>query len=153
MMKPRLKWVVVGSALALSITAAVGLAVMTVQPARPDASDPRLVSLGQKVYADYCASCHGVNLEGQPDWRTRDEDGRLPAPPHDDTGHTWHHPDEQLVGIVRDGLEPYAPEGYQSDMPGFGDVLTREEILAVIAYIKSTWPDEIQARQAGRSAQ
>ena len=102
---------------------------------------------GAEVYARECAACHGANLEGQPDWRTRRPDGRLPAPPHDASGHTWHHADAQLFGIVKHGLGPYAPPGYESDMPAFGDRLTDAEIAAVLAYIKSRWPPEIRARQ------
>ena len=45
---------------------------------------------GFNNYQEYCASCHGVNLEGQANWRSRNQDGTLPAPPHDETGHTWH---------------------------------------------------------------
>jgi mono/diheme cytochrome c family protein len=73
----------------------------------------------------------------------------MPAPPHDATGHTWHHPDSALFGITKEGLSPgkYAPRGYQSDMPAFGGVLTDEEIWAVLAYIKSTWPPRELAYQ------
>ena len=75
----------------------------------------------------------------------------LPAPPHDETGHTWHHPDEMLFGIVRDGIAAYAPPGYDSDMPAFGGVLSDAEIRAVLAYIKSEWPEEIRRRHAAIS--
>jgi mono/diheme cytochrome c family protein len=110
---------------------------------RPD--DAALVARGAEVYAEACASCHGASLEGQPDWRERREDGRLPAPPHDATGHTWHHPDAQLVALTALGPAALAGRGYRSDMPGFGDVLTEREIMAVLSFIKSTWPDEIRA--------
>jgi mono/diheme cytochrome c family protein len=114
--------------------------------ANPD--DSLQVALGAAVYRQHCASCHGAKLEGQPDWRTRKPDGRLPAPPHDETGHTWHHPDEHLFGVTKQGLKPpLAPEGYQSDMPAFGEVLTDEEIWGVLAFIKSRWPASIRARQ------
>ena len=56
-----------------------------------DATDPELVALGASVYAQHCAACHGRELEGEPNWRRRKADGTLPAPPHDATGHTWHH--------------------------------------------------------------
>lgn len=46
------------------------------------------VSRGAMTYAEACASCHGADLEGQPEWHTRGPDGRLPAAPHDETGHT-----------------------------------------------------------------
>jgi len=98
------------------------------------------LALGGKLYAQYCASCHGASLEGQPNWRSRLPNGRMPAPPHDESGHTWHHPDEVLFGITKHGVvPPYAPPGYESDMPGFGGKLTDEEIRAVLAYIASHW--------------
>ena len=98
------------------------------------------LALGAKLYAQHCASCHGARLEGQPNWRERLPNGRLPAPPHDESGHTWHHPDEVLFGITKHGVvPPYAPPGYESDMPGFAQVLTDEEIRAVLAYIASHW--------------
>lgn len=116
---------------------------------RADATDARQVALGAIVYRDNCASCHGANLEGQPDWMSRKPDGRFPAPPHDETGHTWHHPDETLFDLTKQGLKPpLAPAGYQSDMPAFGPVLTDEQIWAVLAFIKSRWPEKIQARHS-----
>ena len=108
--------------------------------------DSAVVALGQSIYAEQCASCHGVNLEGQPDWRRRLPNGRLPAPPHDESGHTWHHTDDVLFAITRYGVEAFAPAGYESDMPAYEGVLTDDEIIAVLSYIKSTWPEEIQRR-------
>ena len=95
---------------------------------------------GARLYVENCASCHGARLEGQPDWRNRRPDGRLPAPPHDASGHTWHHPDAQLLAIIRLGTAAVVGDGYESDMPGFADVLTDAESVAVLDYIKSTWP-------------
>lgn len=103
-------------------------------------TDPAQIALGQKLYAQHCAACHGARLEGQPDWRRRLSSGRMPAPPHDESGHTWHHPDAVLFGITKNGLvPPYAPGDYQSDMPAFGGKLSDEEIRAVLAYIESHW--------------
>jgi mono/diheme cytochrome c family protein len=102
------------------------------------------LELGRNIYAQHCGACHGMKLEGAPDWRKPLANGRMPAPPHDDSGHTWHHPDEVLFGITKHGLvPPYAPPGYQSDMPGFGGVLSDAEIRAVLAYIASTWSPEV----------
>jgi mono/diheme cytochrome c family protein len=114
-----------------------------------DPDDPAQVALGRRVYAAQCAACHGANLEGQPNWRERKPDGRLPAPPHDASGHTWHHSDAQLVKITKKGVSGIVP-GYESDMPAFEDVLTDREIAAVLAFIKSTWPPEIRRRQEAR---
>lgn len=112
---------------------------------RPE--DARLLALGQKVYAAQCAACHGQRLEGQPNWRERGADGRLPAPPHDASGHTWHHPDEVLFRITKHGVVKAANlKNYESAMPAFEDRLSDEEIVAVLSWIKSTWPPEIRAR-------
>ncbi len=112
-----------------------------------DPEDDDQVALGQAIYAAQCASCHGDKLQGQADWQTRRADGRLPAPPHDETGHTWRHGDELLFGMTKFGLGPYAPAGYQSDMPAFEGKLTDAQIRAALAYIKSTWPDRIRFLQ------
>jgi len=107
------------------------------------------LALGEKLYAKQCASCHGANLEGQPDWRKRLPNGRFPAPPHDASGHTWHHPDEVLFAITKHGLvPPYAPAGYESDMPAFGGKLSDREIRAVLAYIESRWSPEVRKQRA-----
>jgi mono/diheme cytochrome c family protein len=104
-------------------------------------ANPEQLALGQKIYAQHCAACHGAKLEGQPNWRERLANGRMPAPPHDESGHTWHHPDEVLFGITKEGLVPgrYAPPGYQSDMPAFAGTLSDAEIWAVLAFIQSHW--------------
>jgi mono/diheme cytochrome c family protein len=105
---------------------------------------------GRGLYLEHCASCHGVRLEGQPDWRVRKPDGRLPAPPHDSSGHTWHHSDRALARIVRDGLQTFAP-GYETDMPAFRDRLTDVEITSIIEFLKESWPERERAYQRART--
>ena len=118
--------------------------VRTVSPA---AASAEVIEQGRQVYADQCASCHGAQLEGQPDWKTPLPSGRLPAPPHDAGGHTWHHPDDILFRIVREGTAAIVGGGYESDMPGFADLLSDAEIRVVLAYIKSTWPERERTYQ------
>jgi mono/diheme cytochrome c family protein len=112
-----------------------------------DGIDPRdqgQVARGASLYRQHCASCHGANLEGQPDWRSRRVDGRLPAPPHDDSGHTWHHSNRVLMAITRDGMvPPEAPPNYASDMPAFRTVFSDEDIRAVLSFIESRWSAEV----------
>ena len=98
-----------------------------------DAKDPLLVSMGAQIYANNCSSCHGANLEGQPDWRKRGADGLLPAPPHDENGHSWHHADALLFALTKDGPAAQAGGDYKSSMPGFGGILNDAEIEAVLA--------------------
>lgn len=116
---------------------------------RIDPADAQRVALGKQLYARTCVSCHGADLQGQPNWRERLPNGRMPAPPHDASGHTWHHADAVLFAITKHGLLPgvTAPEGYVSDMPAFGRSMSDDDIVAVLAYIKSTWPDKMAAAQ------
>ena len=105
--------------------------------------DPEVVAEGAVLYDQFCAACHGADLEGQPNWREVNENGRLPAPPHDVTGHTWHHADALLIDITTRGTAAVVGRGYESDMMGFGGVMTEGEIIAVLSFIKSTWPTEV----------
>ena len=105
--------------------------------------DTAVTAQGRDIYDGYCASCHGANLQGQPDWRGQDADGYLLAPPHNQTGHTWHHVDDLLFRITKEGSEAVIGGNYRSRMAGFGDILSDDEIIAVLAYIKSTWPSDV----------
>lgn len=117
--------------------------------------DGRDIDQGRELYAEYCASCHGIELEGQPDWRSRDENGVLPAPPHDETGHTWHHDNRLLFAYVYlGGAETLARQGmtgFKSGMPAFGETLSEDDIWAILAFIRSTWPKRVQDIQATRN--
>lgn len=118
------------------------------------AADPFALMEGEGIYKAECATCHGARLEGQPEWRIRRPDGKLPAPPHDASGHTWHHPLAQLEAIVQLGMvPPNAPQGYVSDMPAFAGKLTDKQIRNVLAYIESQWPPEIRVLRAERLQQ
>ncbi len=125
---------------------AVLLGACGARPVPVDPTDATRVARGAAVYKDHCASCHGAALEGQPDWRVRKPNGRLPAPPHDATGHTWHHPTSVLIEIVQNGLvPPNAPDGYESDMPAFRGVLSDTDIGAVLSFIQSRWTDDVRS--------
>jgi mono/diheme cytochrome c family protein len=149
----RYKGALITAGVALAAAVAAVAVVRPFDPPAPDPGDAALVALGRGVYAAQCAGCHGAALEGQPNWRERRPDGLLPAPPHDATGHTWHHADAQLLAIIREGMTPFGPPGYRSEMPAFKDVLSGREIAAVLAFIKSTWPAEARERQARITAQ
>jgi len=104
---------------------------------------------GAILYSENCASCHGGNLEGAEDWRGYQPDGTLKPPPHDVSGHTWHHTDEQLFTYTKlggAGAMADMPD-FKSGMPAFEDVLSDEQIRTVLDYIKSTWPEKIREAQ------
>ena len=115
----------------------------------------RDLARGETLYAEQCASCHGVELQGQPNWQRPNDDGTMPAPPHDETGHTWHHDNQLLFTYTRLGGQGALAErgitNFKSGMPGFADVISDEEIWDILAYIRSTWPERVQEIQAGRN--
>lgn len=112
------------------------------------ADDPQVLAVGKAVYQARCAACHGDHLQGQPHWRERDAAGRLPAPPHDASGHTWHHPDRVLFTIVKYGVAKATHlKDYDSAMPVFEGELTDGEIVAVLSWIKAQWPPKIRKQQ------
>ena len=148
-----MKPVVPACAVAFLLAGVVGsvqLANANAQQFKPYAN-PNIIAEGKLIYDGACAACHGANLEGQDNWRQPGADGKLPAPPHDVSGHTWHHGDDQLFAITKYGTAALVGGGYETDMRGFEDVLTDAQIKAVLAYIKSTWPTEIQERHSAMS--
>jgi mono/diheme cytochrome c family protein len=136
----------------LTATIAAGAVILDIplyfEPAQASASnDADTLALGEQVYKSQCAVCHGVNLEGQANWRQRKPDGKLPAPPHDASGHTWHHDDETLFALTKYGLSALVGRSIPTDMPAYEGVLSDEQIRAALAYIKSRWPEDIRRRQ------
>ena len=68
----------------------------------------------------------------------------MPAPPHDETGHTWHHSDKYLILMTKYGIENLTGKKYLNNMPAYENLLTDKEIIASLSYIKSKWPKKIQ---------
>ena len=103
----------------------------------------QIIYEGKVIYLANCATCHGVNLQGNPNWRSgTDKDGQRLPPPLNGTGHTWHHSPKVLHEIVKYGLKIY-DENYEGKMVG-NENLTDEEIYSILEYIKSVWPEEIR---------
>ena len=135
---------------ALAVVTMTGYLLVMTGPYNPfleNEVSAKRISQGSALYEVNCAKCHGKNLEGQPNWKTPLPSGRLPAPPHDKSGHTWHHTDSAIAGITKLGLKPFAGDNYESDMPAFGAILSDKEIEAILTYIKSTWPEREQTYQ------
>jgi mono/diheme cytochrome c family protein len=152
-MRPARSFITISAGAALLLGAGV---LIYQKSARSDRPFPgNRAENGQKIYAASCAVCHGVNLEGQANWRIIGEDGILPAPPHNEEGHTWHHGDGLLFDYTKLGgaaaLELRGVTGFKSGMPAFSDSLTDDEIRDIWAYIKSTWSPQAQAMQKSQT--
>lgn len=117
--------------------------------------DVASVVRGAPLYQAHCADCHGADLEGEANWRIRKPDGSLPAPPHDDSGHTWHHADSLLFDYTKFGGEEALRQrgitGVVSGMPAFGPLLSDRELQDILTYIKSHWSEEVRRLQAERT--
>ena len=147
----------IGTGIAFAVAIAAGVAFFTTPKNRgfaPQTFTKADIEMGRALYAQGCAVCHGVNLEGQPDWQSTGADGKLPAPPHDVTGHTWHHKDSVLFDYIKLGGQKFLTDqgiDFDSGMPSFGDQLSDTEINNILAFIKSTWPDRERQAQADRT--
>ena len=106
-------------------------------------NDPVYVKMSKKVYLQQCAICHGVNLEGQSSWQDTMIDGMRLAPPHNKSGHTWHHHDELLLNLTKCGFKVMINHDYKVSMPGRDSILSDDEMIVSLSYIKSTWPEEV----------
>ncbi len=130
---PRVRIFVCMGWLALAVTA---------QGAEGTPGQAPRIETGRRVYETPCASCHGAQGEGAPNWQQPDVLGELPAPPHDTEGHTWKHADGMLYRIVRDGWRDPFNKTERLTMPAFGQILSPAEIRAVIDYLKTLWSPE-----------
>lgn len=131
------------------VLAVVALGVLSLAVPRPDrpvvingtavppvpALSADRVAQGKALYAQYCANCHGTNLEGVANWKKMLPDGSLPPPPHDSSGHTWHHSDALLLRIIAAGGDP----AFNSKMPAFKGNLTVDQMRLILDFIKTRW--------------
>ena len=103
-------------------------------PVEEQSNSAETLARGAKVYATSCRPCHGGR-------HGKGSIGR--AHPHNEMGHTWHHPDAQLKEWILNGkLGP----GY-SVMPGF-NYLREGDVEAILALIKTWWTNEQRESQA-----
>lgn len=103
--------------------------------------DPAMTAAGRTLYAVNCAGCHGM-----PDGSAALTNVSGKAPPlHDETGHTWQHPDYALFRLVRDGIAVANCVPVDAElMPKFKGIVSDAELVAILSYIKSTWPDAVR---------
>ena len=122
----------------------------------PSGVAPSTLEVGQQRFAANCAACHGDMGEGQPNWHIPKADGILPAPPLNGDGHAWHHGDGFLYRVVSQGGKiqegPGVPN-FKSGMPAFKSILSHDEILSVLAYVKSLWGDKMKLGFSIRESQ
>jgi len=114
------------------------LAESSVQLVTQQQLDPRHVELGNKVFKDNCAVCHGNEAQGAVNWTRPGPDGKYPPPPLNGSGHAWHHSRQELMSTILTG----SPEG-EGNMPAWKGRLSHQEIEAVITWLQSKWPQPI----------
>ena len=135
------------------LAACVGLASLTglyakTEPTTPAGGNPGSVTDGKRIYAANCASCHGRSLQGQALWRMVDADTPRRAPAQDGRGSNWLHNDRELLAVVQTGHYPGVAPDPKSTMPAFEHRLSQGDQIAVIAFIKRSWPVSKRISQA-----
>ncbi|MBK9052547.1 MAG: cytochrome c [Chloroflexi bacterium] len=133
--------------LVVILVAAAAIALRSPGTSSSTIASADMLTEGKTLYDTYCAACHGFNLEGEANWKENNPDGSFRAPPHDETGHTWHHSDAYLIESIQLGGTRLEANIGVSAMPPYKDVLTDTQIDAILAYIKQDWPDDILASQ------
>ncbi len=132
-----MKWkLLVGASIILSIT---------MPPAQSRWYDQATLNKGSTVFQLNCASCHKANAEGTLNWKTTDNQGKLPPPPLNGTAHAWHHDKETLTYTIREGGVRLG-----GTMPAFKDKLSGSDIEAAISYFQSKWPEELYQKWENR---
>lgn len=96
--------------------------------------DPAATKRGGKLYDQYCESCHGANGVGEPPIPASLRlPGYFSAPALDDSQHAWHHSDEALARVILEGSRR------TQRMPAWNNVLSAQDALDLVAYMKSLW--------------
>jgi len=113
-----------------------------------DHANAAQVGLGRTLYQQHCAYCHGADLAGKPGWDGDYPDGKRPPMPLDGTGPIWRLSDHDLFDVTKFGGQPFSPPSYRNEMPAFEGQLADADIWAILAYMKSRWPEEVHRRQA-----
>lgn len=112
------------------VTLGIGVVFLTLAAACGGTVRPTLSSqeeIGRTLYEGFCIQCHEAANNGT---------GRL-APPHGPQGHTWHHPDAEIIGTVLGRLNSPGRA-----MPSFQGKLSEGEVVAILAYLKTNWTPE-----------
>ncbi len=105
------------------------------------------VGLGHTLYDQHCAYCHGADLAGQEGWDGEFPDGRRPALPLEGTAPIWRLTDRDMFDITKFGGQPFSPPSYRNEMPAYESLLADADIWAILAFIKSRWPEDVHERQ------
>lgn len=112
-----------------------------------DHANPAQVALGHSLYDQHCAFCHGPELAGKTGWEGDHPRGNRPAVPLDGAGAIARLGDRDLFDIVKFGGQPFSPPDYRNTMPGFEGSLADADIWAILAFVKSRWPEAVRERQ------
>jgi mono/diheme cytochrome c family protein len=133
-----------GKTIVFAAAAALAVALVVALLTSPGPSSASLTASarpehGETLYKQYCVSCHGAKGHGEFNWMNRERG----APALDSSGHAWHHEDEQLVSMILD--KPVA----DSRMPPWRGVLSRDDAIDIVAYIKTLWTPFIRANCQG----
>ncbi|MBM85337.1 MAG: hypothetical protein CMM47_04875 [Rhodospirillaceae bacterium] len=144
-----------GRFLGIALIIAVGITLFWVYTERKigadylvaDRHNPAQISLGRTLYRANCAFCHGDKLEGKPGWEEAYPRGGRPALPLNGDGTIVRLSDHDLFNVTKYGGQSFSPASYKNDMPGFEMQLSDADMWAILAYVKSTWTEDVIEEQ------
>lgn len=93
----------------------------------------QVLARGETLYDAACAECHGLDGKGY-------AQSLVLAPPLDGSAHSWHHPDSQILGLLRFG---------GTTMPAVAAEWSDDDVEAVLTFVKSRWEPWQRAEQPG----
>ncbi|PHN24739.1 cytochrome c [Pseudomonas sp. ICMP 460] len=109
------------------------------------AADARPEVPGAHTYATRCASCHGLDGKGQPEW----------MPPLAGATSALAKESASAINITLNGSQRVVaagvPDAYR--MPAFREQLSDQEIAQVLTYMRSTWGNHggaVDAKAVGK---
>jgi len=143
-MKQRLWWRNYRVVVALCVGVLAGcdapesLNSMPVPNAPQRQNNPQQLAMGEKIFQENCAGCHGEQGQGAAKWHKKGADGFYPAPPLNGSGHTWHH----SLAVLEDTITNGSSEG-KGKMPAWKGKLSQKEIQATMVWFQSQWPQPV----------
>lgn len=94
---------------------------------------------GARLYQEHCASCHGPEAQGHPDWQNPKV---VAAPPLNGTGNEWKRRKQDMIAVIKNG----AKRGGIPVMPGWNGRLSDREIEDIIIWYQALWPADVYDR-------
>ena len=97
---------------------------------------------GARLYQEHCATCHGPEAQGHPDWERSSRTDLPAAPPLNGSGNDSKRKKQELVAAIKNGTMRKG----MSLMPAWKGRLSDQEIEDIIVWFQALWPTDVYDR-------